>query len=1331
MIVLEGAPALPPFRRERLQARLLAIDPGIRVSGAWHVYWIAAEPGTEPDRATLHRILDASATVAPAVPGATTRYVSPRLGTLSPWASKAGELLQGAGLPVRRVERGTRLDILGWPADPDAATALARVLHDPMTQSLLASHDEAAALFTTPGRGAFEVIPLAALEEANQRLGLALADDEIAYLRERYAGLGRDPHDVELMMFAQANSEHCRHKIFNASWTIDGEEMTVNGGPQSLFRMIRYTHAQTPQHTLSAYSDNAAVVEGYASRRFRPDPDTKVYRAEQARDGAFCIKVETHNHPTAISPFAGASTGAGGEIRDEGATGRGGRPKAGLVGFSVSHLRIPSLPQPWETPRALNPRMAPALEIMTDGPLGAAAFNNEFGRPNLTGYFRSFELAEGDGLVRAYDKPIMLAGGLGAIDRDQVAKRRLAPGDAVVVLGGPAMLIGLGGGAASSVASGESAEELDFASVQRDNPEMERRCQEVIDRCAALGEEGNPIKWCHDVGAGGLSNAIPELLHDSGVGGIIDLGRVPSDDPSLSPMQLWCNESQERYVLGIAPDRVAEFASLCARERCPFAVVGHATAEERLVVGYGVLPPAGEAEHREATHLPALEAAAPAQDAAADGRVHPIDLPMDVIFGKPPKMHRDTRREPQYRWPQLSAAALAARGRPGDVLHEAGLRVLSHPTVGSKQFLVTIGDRSVGGLTARDQMVGPWQLPVADCAITLADFHGHSGEAMAIGERTPLALIDAAASARMAVGEAITNLCAAPVESLARTKLSANWMAAAGHPGEDARLYDAVHAVGMELCPEIELSIPVGKDSLSMQAQWQADGQAHRSVSPVSLVVSAFAPVADVRRQLTPLLARQPGTELWLIGLGAGKQRLGGSILSQVQGAFGGACPDLDDPQRLRALFELVCEAREAGLLLAYHDRSDGGVFATLCEMAFCSRVGLDIDLDTWGDDRTEDVFRTLFNEELGAVVQIASDDRVEFADLVARHGLVECAQRIARPTTASSVRVLADGEVMTEWTWEALMGAWWSVSHAMQRQRDNPECADAERDAALRFDAPGLQPQLSFDPAADVAAPYVGTGAAPRVAILREQGVNGQVEMAAAFTLAGFEAVDVHMSDLVEGRATLDGFAGFAACGGFSYGDVLGAGRGWATSILERESLRAMFERFFQRGDSFALGVCNGCQMLSQLKDIVPGAAHWPRFQRNRSEQFEARLSMLEVLESPSLFLRGMAGSRIPVVVSHGEGRAVFASEADRSAARVALRYVEGDGRPALAYPANPNGADAAVAGLASDDGRVTLLMPHPERTLAKANFSWAPADWPEASPWLRMFRNARAAVG
>ena len=1294
MIVLEGAPALSPFRRDRLQARLQTLVPGLRIAGAWHGYWIDPEPGATPDPAALRRILQAGEGFAAAEPGAVSRYVVPRLGTLSPWASKATELLRGAGLPVKRVERGLRIDLAGWPADAATAAALAKLLHDPMTQSLLGERDAAAALFGSQPAGGVEVIPLAQLEAANARLGLALADDEIEYLRARYGELGRDPHDVELMMFAQANSEHCRHKIFNASWTIDGQPQ-----PTSLFKMIKNTQARTPEHVLSAYSDNAAVVEGYAASRWRPDPATQQYRSEPAVDSAFCIKVETHNHPTAIAPFPGASTGAGGEIRDEGATGRGGRPKAGLAGFSVSHLRIPTLPQPWEGERPLNPRMASAFEIMLDGPLGAAAFNNEFGRPNLTGYFRSFELHEAAGLTRAYDKPIMLAGGLGAIDRGQVEKLRLSPGDAVIVLGGPAMLIGLGGGAASSVASGDSAEDLDFASVQRDNPEMERRAQEVIDRCVALGAD-NPILCVHDVGAGGLSNAIPELLHDSGVGGVIDLGQVPKDDPSLSPMQLWCNESQERYVLGVAQSRVAEFAALCARERCPFAVVGTATAEEHLRVGY-------------------------------EGQAPAIDLPMDVLFGKPPKMHRDTAHPAPPRWPQADTDALDLR--------EAGLRVLAHPSVAAKSFLITIGDRTVGGLTARDQMVGPWQMPVADCAITLSGFDGFTGEAMSVGERTPLALLDAAASARMAVGEAITNLIAAPVESLNRIKLSANWMAAAGHPGEDARLFDAVKAVGMELCPELELGIPVGKDSLSMQAQWSSDGAAQKSVSPVSLVVSAFAPVVDVRAQLTPLLRRDVESELWLIGLGGGRQRMGGSVLAQCHPeanngaalpAFGGEAPDLDDPQRLRALFELVRDAREDGLLLAYHDRSDGGVFAALCEMAFASHLGLDIRLDGWGDGRTDDPLRVLFNEELGAVVQVPTEERAAFADLVARHGLIECAQRIAVPTTASVVRIADGDDVLAEWRWEGLFDAWWSVTHAMQRLRDNPDGADSERDAARRFDAPGLQPVLTFDAAEDVAAPFVSTGARPKVAILREQGVNSQMETAYAFHRAGFDAFDVHMSDLIAGRFDLKDFHGLAACGGFSYGDVLGAGRGWATSILERAALREMFAAFFARENSFSLGICNGCQMMAQLRDIIPGADHWPTFQRNASEQYEARLALLEVGESPSIFLRGMAGSRIPVAVAHGEGRAVFADVIDQGAVDVAARYVEG-GRIADRYPANPNGSPDGIAGVASRDGRATILMPHPERTLRSANFSWAPADWPEDSPWQRMFRNARVWLG
>ncbi|KRG73797.1 phosphoribosylformylglycinamidine synthase [Stenotrophomonas chelatiphaga] len=1290
MMVLEGAPALSAFRRERLESRLQSIAADLRISGAWQVYFIQPDGKGTADAATLCRILEARERAEPVAEGAIQRFVVPRLGTLSPWSSKATELVRGAGQPVSRVERGLRIDVLGWPTDPAAQQALVKVLHDPMTQSVLDTVEQGSTLFSTPARGALERVALDDLEGANQRLGLAMAQDEIDYLRERFGQLGRKPSDVELMMFAQANSEHCRHKIFNASWTIDGQEQD-----RSLFRMIKNTHQQTPQHTLSAYSDNAAVIEGHAAARYRPDPASGEYRSEAVVPSAFQIKVETHNHPTAIAPFPGAATGAGGEIRDEGATGRGGKPKAGLTGFSVSHLRIPTLPQPWEAPRALNPRMAPALDIMLDGPLGGAAFNNEFGRPNLLGYFRTFELAEG-GITRAYDKPIMLAGGLGAIDRVQVDKIPLQAGDAVIVLGGPAMLIGLGGGAASSVASGESAEDLDFASVQRDNPEMERRCQEVIDRCVGMGVD-NPIKFFHDVGAGGLSNAIPELLHDSGVGGVIDLGKVPTDDPSLSPMQLWCNESQERYVLGVAQERLAEFAALCARERCPFAAVGVATTEQHLVVAYGATPGATPADA-------------------------PIDLPMDVLFGKPPKMHRDTNHPPAPRWPALKTSGLD--------LHEAGLRVLAHPTVAAKNFLVTIGDRSVGGLTAREQMIGPWQVPVADVAITLTGFDGVVGEAMSLGERTPLALLDAAASARMAVGEAITNLCAAPVDALDEVKLSANWMAAAGHEGEDALLYDAVKAVGMQLCPQLDISIPVGKDSLSMQAQWHDAGQAHKSVSPVSLVITAFAPVLDVRQQLTPLLQRDVDSELWLIGLGAGKQRMGGSILAQVHAdhgglpAFGGTAPDLDDPQRLRAFFELIRDARRDGLLMAYHDRSDGGAFAALCEMAFASRMGLDILLDAWGDDP----FRSLFNEELGAVVQVAREDRAAFADLIERHALTECAQRIARPTTAPVVRVSLHGENVVEWRWEALFDAWWSVTHAMQKLRDNPDTADQERQVARAFNAPGLKPKLGFDADEDVAAPFVNTGVRPKIAILREQGVNGQVEMANAFERAGFSAFDVHMSDLIEGRLDLADFTGLAACGGFSYGDVLGAGRGWATSILERSALRDAFAAFFAREDSFSLGVCNGCQMISQLKAIIPGAEHWPQFRRNASEQFEARTSLLEVVESPSILLRGMAGSRLPVAVAHGEGRAVFDTAVDQAAARVSLRYIDGDGSVASQYPLNPNGSPDGITGLTSTDGRVTIMMPHPERTPRALNLSWAPAEWQGDSPWMRMFRNARA---
>lgn len=1304
MLVLQGRTEMATHARERLRLRLAEVSDEIRLGGVHEIFLVRFRPDQEPQIDALARLLDAEVPVAPLPEG---RLVVPRLGTISPWSSKAGDILRGAGIGLQRIERGEYFELAG--VTPDRMAAVAQILHDPMTQSILPDLTALGGMFATPSPGPVRWIPIAALEGANAALGLALSQDEIDYLRARFAALGRDPSDAELVMFAQANSEHCRHKIFNASWSVDGQAQT-----RSLFAMIRNTHARAPQLTLSAYKDNAAVIEAFAARRFRPDPVTHVWSGGEPEPAAFAIKVETHNHPTAISPFAGASTGAGGEIRDEGATGRGGRPKVGLTGFSVSHLRIPGLAQPWERARTLNPRMASALRIMLEGPLGAAAFNNEFGRPGVLGYMRSFELETPDShVVRGYDKPIMLAGGIGAIDPEQVEKLSLFPGDAIVVLGGPAMLIGLGGGAASSVASGASTEALDFASVQRDNPEMQRRCQEVIDRCVALGA-GNPIRTAHDVGAGGLSNAIPELLHDSDVGGVIDLDAIPRDDASLSPMQLWCNESQERYVLGIAVEHLELFRAICTRERCPYAVVGSATAEEHLWVAAG------------ARIDPHLQIRTSREEAA-------IDIPMDLLFGKSPKLHRSTARGLNPPWPRLAATTLD--------LHAAGLRVLAHPSVASKNYLVTIGDRSVGGLVARDQMVGPWQLPLADCAIALDDFVGYSGQAMAIGERAPLALLDAAAAARMAVGEAITNLLSAPVTALADIKLSANWMAACGHGDEDARLFDAVHAVGMELCPALEISIPVGKDSLSMQTRWSSPapvasvldgdtnaGQAieHQTVSPVSLVVSAFARVADVRGGLTPVLQRAGETELWLLGLGGGRRRLGGSILAQVHGAFGGAPPDLDDPALLRALFELMRDAREAGLVLACHDRSDGGAFATLCEMAFASHCGLELQLDRWGDDPLS----TLFCEELGVIVQIAAQDRAAFADLVDHHGLTHCAQRIGRPLLAPRVRALAGRKVLAQWSWQELFAAWWQVTHALQALRDTATSAAAERAAQMDFHASPLSPRLPFDPQQDTSAPYVARGARPRVAILREQGINGQVELAAAFDRVGFQAVDVHMSDLVEGRIGLDGFTGLAAGGGFSYGDVLGAGRGWALSILQRPALREQFRVFFGRGDSFTLGICNGCQMLSQLHELIPGAQHWPEFGPNASGRFEARLALLEVEASPSILLRDMHGARIPVALAHGEGRAEFRAPEHAQMARVALRYVGPDGAPDPGYPYNPNGSSGAIAGLTSLDGRATLMMPHPERVVRTVQLSWHPADWGEASPWLRMFQNARTWV-
>jgi phosphoribosylformylglycinamidine synthase len=1240
--------------------------------------------------------------------------VVPRPGTISPWSSKATDIARNCGLDkVRRIERGVAHYLESGDAlDEAGMAAAAALLHDRMTQVVLGDTADAQCLFRHAQPRPFVAVDVVdggreALERANGELGLALSADEIDYLVDSFQGLGRNPTDMELMMFAQANSEHCRHKIFNADWLVDGEPQK-----RSLFKMIRHTTEHCPRGVLSAYADNAAVIRGHAGRRFLPDPDTHVY-GEHEEDIHILMKVETHNHPTAISPDPGAATGSGGEIRDEAATGRGSRAKAGLCGFSVSNLRIPGFEQPWEHDHGRPGRIVSALDIMLEGPIGAAAFNNEFGRPNLCGYFRSFEMRvpgpAGDEL-RGYHKPIMLAGGLGNIRAEHVEKLAIPAGSPLVVLGGPAMLIGLGGGAASSMASGSSAEDLDFASVQRANPEMQRRCQEVIDRCWARGEE-NPILSVHDVGAGGLSNALPELVHGCGRGGRFELRAVPSDDPGMSPMEIWCNESQERYVLALDADRLDDFKALCERERCPYAVVGEATADERLLVG----------------------------DAHFDN--NPIDMPMSLLFGKPPRMLRDVHRLTFHR-PDLVLDAVE--------LHEAAHRVLSLPTVANKSFLITIGDRSVTGLVARDQMVGPWQVPVADCAVTLSDYSGFTGEAMSMGERTPLALIDAPASARMAIGEAITNLAAVGVNSLGDVKLSANWMAAAGHPGEDARLYDTVRAVGMELCPQLGIAIPVGKDSMSMKTVWveadkaqrgsgpaerpagdgsRAGGNRREMAAPLSLIVSAFAPVADVRRTLTPQLRADLGdTDLILVDLGKGRNRLGASCLAQVYGQVGRHGPDLDDPVALKRLFKALRELAADELLLACHDRSDGGLFVTLCEMAFAGRTGLDISLD--GQEGGD--LAVLFSEELGVVVQVRHSDTDDVLKVLHDAGLGQHSYVIGTLNDDDTLTFRRRHAVVLQAGRAELQRIWSETSARMQALRDNPECAEEEH-ARIGHADPGLCARPSFDPELDIAAPFIQAGVRPAVAILREQGVNGQVEMAAAFHRAGFRCEDVHMSDILEGRVTLGRYKGLVACGGFSFGDVLGAGEGWAKSVLFHPRARDQFHAFFTRPDSFALGVCNGCQMLSNLHELIPGAGHWPHFVRNRSEQFEARLSLVEVLDSPSVLLRGMAGSLLPIVVAHGEGRAELRDGAQLAALAplTALRFIENDGSVASRYPANPNGSPAGLTGLTSGDGRVTIMMPHPERVFRAVQHSWRPDGWGEDGPWMRLFRNAREWVG
>jgi phosphoribosylformylglycinamidine synthase len=1151
----------------------------------------------------------------------------------------------------------------------------------------------------------------AALMDANRQWGLALSEDEIDYLVQAFTQLGRNPTDVELMMFAQANSEHCRHKIFNAEFTIDGVKQA-----HSMFGMIRHTEKTSPQHTIVAYHDNAAVMEGHTIERWQPDPlakGAKPYGAH-TETAHVLMKVETHNHPTAISPFPGAATGAGGEIRDEGATGRGARPKAGLTGFSVSNLHLPGLSEPWERDPVGKPEhIASALQIMTEGPLGGAAFNNEFGRPNLGGYFRVYEQTV-DGVRRGYHKPIMIAGGLGSIRADLTHKIVFPAGTLLVQLGGPGMRIGMGGGAASSMAAGTNTAALDFDSVQRGNPEIQRRAQEVINQCWAMGP-ANPILAIHDVGAGGISNAFPELVDGAGRGARFDLRQVPLEESGLAPKEIWCNESQERYVLALDPARHDAFKAFCERERCPYAVVGTATQETQLVLEDG---PGGD---------------------------RPIDMPLEVLLGKAPKMHRDV----------LSVARRAqALDLTGVKVEDVALAVLRHPTVASKRFLITIGDRTVGGLSHRDQMVGPWQVPVADCAVTLADYRGFAGEAMSMGERTPLASVDAPASGRMAVAEALTNLLAAPVE-LSRVKLSCNWMAACGEAGEDAALYDTVKAVGLELCPALGIGVPVGKDSLSMRTRWSEAGNARQVVAPVSLIVSAFASVGDVRGTLTPQLRTDRGdTTLILVDLGQGKNRMGGSILSQVHGAFGEAVPDLDEAALLKSLFDAINELRRDGLLLAYHDRSDGGLWAAVCEMAFAGHTGLSLNVDIlvtegdgigdsraeYGDSknwasqvserRNELTLKALFNEELGVVLQVRTEQRNEVIQRLRAHGLSRHSHFIGKPNDRGVVEVWRDTKPVFSAPLQELQQAWDEVSWRIARERDNPVCADAEHDSVGDPADHGLQVDLSFDPLEDVAAPYLNLSK-PKLAILREQGVNSHVEMAYAMAQAGFEAHDVHMTDLHSGRARLQDYAGFVACGGFSYGDTLGAGEGWARSIRFNPGMKAAFEAFFGRPDTFALGVCNGCQMMAALAPMIPGAQHWPRFTRNKSEQFEARLSQVEILESPSLFFQGMAGSRLPIAVAHGEGFADFSRSGDAQQVHRAMRFVDSQGRPTERYPHNPNGSVDGLTAVTTADGRFTVLMPHPERVFRNVQMSHSGGDVSAPSPWRRMFGNARRWVG
>ncbi|CAI1081819.1 Phosphoribosylformylglycinamidine synthase [Serratia entomophila] len=1296
MEILRGSPALSAFRITKLLSRCQ--DAQLPVSDIYAEYVHFADvsaPLSAEEHAKLQRLLRYGPSLAEHAPAGRLLLVTPRPGTISPWSSKASDIAHNCGLKqVVRLERGLAFYVKAPALTESQWQQLAALLHDRMMEIVFSELQQAEQLFAHHQPAPYQAVDVlgegrSALEQANVRLGLALAQDEIDYLLNAFTGLGRNPTDIELYMFAQANSEHCRHKIFNADWIIDGEQQ-----PKSLFKMIKNTFEQTPDYVLSAYKDNAAVMEGSQVGRFFAAPGNGKYDYHQ-EDAHILMKVETHNHPTAISPWPGAATGSGGEIRDEGATGRGAKPKAGLVGFSVSNLRIPGFEQPWEQDFGKPDRIVTALDIMTEGPLGGAAFNNEFGRPALVGYFRTYEeqVNSHNGVeLRGYHKPIMLAGGIGNIRADHVQKGEITVGAKLVVLGGPAMNIGLGGGAASSMASGQSDADLDFASVQRDNPEMERRCQEVIDRCWQLGEQ-NPILFIHDVGAGGLSNAMPELVSDGGRGGRFELRDILNDEPGMSPLEVWCNESQERYVMAIAPAQMAQFDEICRRERAPYAVIGEATEERHLTLN----------------------------DRHFDNQ--PIDMPLDVLLGKTPKMTRDV-------------TSLQAQGQPvqraGITLADAVKRVLHLPAVAEKTFLITIGDRSVTGMVARDQMVGPWQIPVADCAVTTASLDSYYGEAMSIGERAPVALLDFAASGRLAVGEALTNLAATEIGELKRVKLSANWMAAAGHPGEDAGLYAAVKAVGEELCPALGITIPVGKDSMSMKTRWQEGNEQREMTSPLSLVITAFARVEDVRHTVTPQLRTDKGdTALLLIDLGNGHNALGATALAQVYRQLGDKPADVRNVEQLAGFFNAMQQLVADRALLAYHDRSDGGLLVTLAEMAFAGHCGVNVDIRGLGDD----ALAALFNEELGAVIQVTADQLERVRQVFAQHGLSDNVHHIGSAQAGDRFVISQNGKALYGESRNTLRTWWAETTWQMQRLRDNPECADQEHKAKQDEQDPGLNVKLSFAPQEDIAAPYIATGVRPKVAVLREQGVNSHVEMAAAFHRAGFDAVDVHMSDLLEGRRDLQGFQTLVACGGFSYGDVLGAGEGWAKSILFNDRVRDEFASFFHRPQTLALGVCNGCQMMSNLRELIPGAEHWPRFVRNLSDRFEARFSLVEVAASPSLFMQGMAGSRMPIAVSHGEGHVEVRDAAHLAALEsnglVALRFVNHAGQVTESYPANPNGSPNGITAVTSASGRATVMMPHPERVFRTVSNSWHPEEWGEDSPWMRMFRNARKQLG